>query len=69
MSVVKSYSFPEGDIRGDMFYIKHNSNNFTVIDCYLKDGEGNNDRKDEIISEIKKRIDRKSVSIYFNTSR
>ncbi len=29
MSIVKSFSFPEGDIRGDMFYIKHGSNNFT----------------------------------------
>lgn len=54
MSIVKSYSFPEGDIRGDMFYIKHGTQNFTVIDCYLKDGEGSNARKDEIISEIKK---------------
>lgn len=53
MSIVKSYSFPEGDIRGDMFYIKHGSRNFTVNDCYLKDGDGNNARKDEIIQEIK----------------
>lgn len=53
MSIVKSYSFPEGDIRGDMFYIKHNSRNFTVIDCYLKDGDGKNARRDEIIKEIK----------------
>lgn len=52
MSIVKSYSFPDGDIRGDMFYIKHASKNFTVIDCYLKDGDGNNARKDEIIKEI-----------------
>lgn len=53
MSIVKSYSFPEGDIRGNMYYIKHDSNNFTVIDCYLKDGEGKNARKAEIINEIK----------------
>ncbi len=52
MSIVKSYSFPEGDIRGDMFYIKHGSNNFTVIDCYLKDNDGENARKTEIIDEI-----------------
>lgn len=38
MSIVKSYSFPDGEIRGDMYYIKHGTNNFTVIDCYLKDG-------------------------------
>lgn len=54
MSIVKSYSFPEGEIRGDMFYIKHNSQNFTVIDCYLKDGDGNKARRDEIIKEIQK---------------
>lgn len=52
MSIVKSFSFPVGDIRGDCFYIKHNSDNFTVIDCYLKDGDGVDCRKDEIIDEI-----------------
>lgn len=54
MAIVKSFSFPEGNIRGDMFYIKHGSNNFTVIDCYLLDGEGANSRKNEIINEIKR---------------
>lgn len=39
MSIVKSYSFPKGEIRGDMFFIKHDTNNFTVIDCYLMDGD------------------------------
>lgn len=52
MSIVKSYSFPDGDIRGDMFYIKHESQNFTVIDCFLKDDGSKNARKDEIIKEI-----------------
>ena len=55
MSIVKSFSFPDGDIRGDMFYIEHCSNNFTVIDCYLIDGNGINNRKDEIIDEIKRK--------------
>lgn len=54
MSIVKSFSFPDGNIRGDMFYIKHGSKNFTVIDCYLKDGDDDSCRLDEIISEIKK---------------
>ena len=54
MSIVKSYSFPDKTIRGDMFYIKHDSENFTVIDCYLIDGDGRNARKDEIIKEIQK---------------
>ena len=52
MSIVKSFSFPVGDVRGDTFYIKHNSNNFTVIDCYLKEGEEVDCRKKEIIDEI-----------------
>ena len=54
MSVVKSFSFPLGEIRGDCFYIKHESANFTLIDCYLKDGDDANCRKDEIIAEIKR---------------
>ena len=54
MSIVKSFSFPDGKIRGDMFYIKHGSSNFTVIDCFLSSGDGANDRKEEIISEIKR---------------
>lgn len=57
MSIVKSYSFPEGEIRGDMFYIKHNSRNFTVIDCFLKDGNDKNARKKEIVNEIRKESD------------
>lgn len=52
MTTVKSFSFPIGEIRGDTFYIKHGSNSFTVIDCYLKDGDGADCRKDEIINEI-----------------
>ena len=53
MSIVKSFSFPLGEIRGDCFYIKHDSANFTVIDCFLKEGKDANCRKSEIISEIK----------------
>lgn len=52
MSIVKSFSFPCGELRGDTFYIQHNSNNFTVIDCYLKDGNDASCRKEEIINEI-----------------
>lgn len=53
MSIVKSFSFPVGNTRGDTFYIRHNSSNFTLIDCYLKDGYDASCRKDEIIEEIK----------------
>lgn len=43
MSIIKSFSV--GD--GDMFYIKHNSSNFSIIDCYLND-----DNKKNIVDEI-----------------
>jgi beta-lactamase superfamily II metal-dependent hydrolase len=43
MSTIKSFSVGYGD----MFYIKHNSNNFTIIDCYIHPAS-----KDEIIGEI-----------------
>lgn len=35
MSVIKSFSV--GD--GDMFYINHNSDNFTTIDCCYSDDD------------------------------
>ena len=43
MSIIKSFSVGEGD----MFYIKHGSSNFTIIDCCLDD-----DNADAIIEEI-----------------
>lgn len=33
MTIVKSYCSGDGD--GDMFYIRHNSDNFTRIDCSI----------------------------------
>ena len=54
VSIVKSFSFPKGEIRGDTFYIKHFANCFTVIDCYLLENSEypENNRKNEIIKEI-----------------
>lgn len=43
MSIIKSFSVD----KGDTFYIKHESSNFTVIDCNLVD-----ERKDDILQEI-----------------
>ena len=43
MSVIKSLSVGNGD----MFYIQHNSDNFSIIDCCLPD-----DRIDELLAEI-----------------
>lgn len=45
MPTVKSFSVGNGD----MFYILHGSDNFTIIDCNLTNGNA-----DEIIAELKK---------------
>lgn len=45
MSVIKSFSVGNGD----MFYIKHDTDNFTIIDCNLID-----DVKDDILDEIER---------------
>jgi beta-lactamase superfamily II metal-dependent hydrolase len=52
MSIVKSFSVGNGD----MFYIEHNSPNFTIIDCCINDGEAG-----EILSEISARSKKKEV--------
>ena len=49
MSIVKSFSV--GD--GDMFYIKHNSDNFTVIDCHYDSDDGWKCQLDEIEQQSK----------------
>lgn len=43
MTIVKSFSVGNGD----MFAIRHASDNFTIIDCYLT-----NDNKDDILGDI-----------------
>lgn len=58
MSIVKSFDVGNGD----MFYIKHNSDNFTVIDCYLDDNN-----KDRIISEIQEQSREKRVHRFIST--
>ena len=48
MSIVKSFSvYDKNGEAGDMFYIQHGTNNFTIIDCCLND-----DKKDYIVNEI-----------------
>jgi beta-lactamase superfamily II metal-dependent hydrolase len=46
MSIVKSLSVGNGD----MFYIKHNSDNFTIIDCCMSE-----DNKERIVKELKEK--------------
>ncbi|XZK79769.1 MBL fold metallo-hydrolase, partial (plasmid) [Clostridium perfringens] len=59
MSIIKSFSVGNGD----MFYIRHGSDNFTVIDCYLNDENTN----DEIIDEIKKESEDKGIKRFIST--
>jgi beta-lactamase superfamily II metal-dependent hydrolase len=58
MSKVKSFSV--GD--GDMFYIKHGSDNFTTIDCCLSD-----ENKVEIVNELKDESSDKNVTRFIST--
>lgn len=58
MSIIKSFSVE----RGDTFYIKHNSSNFTTIDCFLSD-----DNKQTITDEIKEASRSKSITRFIST--
>ena len=58
MSIVKSFSVGNGD----MFYINHGSDNFTVIDCYVHD-----DNREEIFDEIKEKMKTKSIVRFIST--
>ena len=58
MSIVKSFSVGNGD----MFYIKHGSSNFTIIDCCMSD-----DNKNNIIDEIKLESKGKDVVRFIST--
>lgn len=58
MSIIKSFSVGNGDT----FYIKHGSDNFTIIDCCLSD-----DNKADIISEIQEESEDKSIIRFIST--
>ena len=58
MSVVKSFSVGNGDL----FYIQHNSDNFTIIDCNLT-GE----RDDQILDELKEKASGKGIGRFIST--
>lgn len=64
MSIVKSYSFSDGDIRGDMFYILHNSSNFTIIDCNL---QGEKKRINEILDEVSSLASKQTIHRFILT--
>lgn len=58
MSTIKSFSVGNGDL----FYINHGSDNFTVIDCNLQD-----DRKEEIMDEISNLGNTKGIMRFIST--
>ncbi len=58
MSIVKSLSVGEGD----MFYIKHGSDNFTVIDCCFDDNN-----KEEIVDELVRESKNKGITRFIST--
>lgn len=58
MSIIKSLSVGNGD----MFYIKHNSGNFTSIDCCLSE-----DNKKDIVDEINEEKKGKGISRFIST--
>lgn len=58
MTVIKSYAVGNGD----MFYIQHSSDNFTIIDCDLCD-----DNADGIIADLKAESRNKGVTRFIST--
>ena len=58
MSKIKSFSVGNGD----MFYIRHGSDNFTVIDCSLSD-----DNRERIVGELKRVSRDKGIKRFIST--
>ena len=57
MSIIKSFSVGNGD----MFYIEHVTDNFTVIDCFLEN------EKSRIIKEIREKSKEKGITRFIST--
>lgn len=58
MSIIKSFSVGNGDL----FYIKHGNDNFSIIDCCLSD-----DNREEIVNEIVLESKNKGVTRFIST--
>jgi len=58
MSIIKSFSIGNGD----MFYIKHNSDNFTIIDCCMCE-----DDEESIVDELKTESNDKGITRFIST--
>lgn len=59
MSRIKSFSVGNGD----MFYIEHNSDNFTTIDCCYEDEES----RDQNFEEVKEKSSKKGITRFIST--
>ena len=63
MAIVKSFAVSDiNGQQGDMFYIKHASSNFTIIDCCITD-----DNKDLVLNEMKKISESKDITRFIST--
>lgn len=60
MSIVKSLSVGNGD----MFYIKHNTDNFTIIDCNIT---GTDENKKRIVDELLRESSSKTITRFIST--
>lgn len=58
MSIVKSFSVGEGD----MFYIKHGNDNFTIIDCCMSEED-----RENIVAELKSESNGKGIVRFIST--
>ncbi len=58
MSIVKSLSVGNGD----MFYIRHNTDNFTIIDCCMSE-----DTQYYIVNELKRESEGKGITRFIST--
>lgn len=63
MSKVKSFSVGAGD----MFYIKHNSDNFTTIDCCLDYDDDSKNAKEHVLSELENEMKGKGITRFIST--
>ena len=57
-SIIKSFSVGNGD----MFYIKHGSDNFSIIDCCMDE-----DREEQIVEELLKESKNKGIKRFIST--
>ena len=58
MSIIKSLSVGNGD----MFYIKHNSDNFSMIDCCMDE-----DDRENIVKELRREANGKNIRRFIST--